>query len=74
MTTTKEIRVNRRTLRLNREPLTALDTDQLAAIAGGASVPVVGCEIQVTKLCVSQYYSCINCITHPPCITDVTTD
>lgn len=63
----------RRTLRLDREALTELDSDLLAGVAGGASLPVVGCEIQPTKLCVSDEYSCINCITHPPCITDVTT-
>ena len=64
----------RRTLRLDREALVELQSDLLAGVAGGASVPVVGCDVVATEYCVpSHQYSCLNCITHPPCITDVTT-
>jgi len=55
----------RRTLSLKREALAELTTDSLREVVGG--VP----ETLNLRDCVRTFeYSCLNCISHPPCTID----
>lgn len=51
-----------RKLRLNRETLAELSTDDLSVVVGGAPP-----TLNVRDCLPSMDYSCINCISHPPC-------
>ena len=62
--------MNRRALKLNRESLSPLHTDELAGLAGAAaaSLPGTGCVVLTEgTACRTFEYSCLNCVTHPPC-------
>lgn len=57
--------MTKRTLVLKREAITELTTDALRGVVGG--VP----ETLVVRDCVPTFeYSCLNCISHPPCTID----
>ena len=54
--------MTKRTLRLERETLAELSVEDLAGVVGGAPP-----TLNIRECLPSQQYSCINCITHPPC-------
>ena len=62
--------MTKRTLALKREPLGDLSTDDLRAVNAGAP-PTKDCAETVVNGCAPTFqYSCLNCISHPPCTID----